>query len=105
MFFSFNTICRHVVNRFFHIQKFASKHNIVLFVAGEKSSNGEVLLNECKKINPNTYLISNEKDIYFKWFNKKESIGICGATSTPIWLMEKIALFIDFTLNLSNSIM
>lgn len=92
MFFSFNTICRQVANRIHYIRKFAAQHNLILFIAGEKSSNGKVLFNECKKTNLNTYLISSEKDIQSVWFSKIKSVGICGATSTPKWLMEKIAL-------------
>lgn len=92
MFFPFNTICRQILNRLHNLCKFASQHNLILFVAGEKSSNGRVLLNECKRINPNTYFVSNENDIQSKWIDGIESIGICGSTSTPKWLMEKVAL-------------
>jgi len=92
MFFSFDTICRQVANRIHCLRKFAVQHNLVLFVAGGKSSNGKVLFNECKKVNLNTYFISNEKDIQSVWFNGIKSVGICGSTSTPKWLMEKIAL-------------
>ncbi|MDH8702059.1 4-hydroxy-3-methylbut-2-enyl diphosphate reductase [Dysgonomonadaceae bacterium PH5-43] len=86
----FDTICRQVANRMPNIRKFAAKHDLVLFVAGEKSSNGKVLLGECKKANPNTYLISSSEDINPEWLNNVNSIGICGATSTPKWLMEEI---------------
>ncbi|GHT40510.1 4-hydroxy-3-methylbut-2-enyl diphosphate reductase [Bacteroidia bacterium] len=91
---SFNysdTICRKVANRMQSIRQFASKHDLVLFVAGEKSSNGKVLLSECLKANPNTHLISNSSDIAPQWLQTPLSIGICGATSTPKWLMEEIA--------------
>ena len=91
VFHSFDTICRQVANRMPHIKQFASKHNLILFVAGEKSSNGKVLLSECQKANPNTYLISNPDDIRPEWLIDVESVGICGATSTPKWLMEEVS--------------
>ncbi|MDR2058353.1 MAG: 4-hydroxy-3-methylbut-2-enyl diphosphate reductase [Dysgonamonadaceae bacterium] len=91
IFNSFDTICRQVANRIPNIKKFASQHDLVLFVAGEKSSNGKVLLGECKKANSNTRLISNPDDIDLMWMENIESVGICGATSTPKWLMEKVA--------------
>ena len=91
-FVSFDTICRQVANRMPNIKNFASQHDLVLFVAGKKSSNGKVLLGECKKANPNTYLISTPDDIDPKWLNEMKSVGICGATSTPKWLMEDVAL-------------
>jgi 4-hydroxy-3-methylbut-2-enyl diphosphate reductase len=94
IFNSFDTICRQVANRIPHIRKFASQHDLVLFVAGEKSSNGKVLLNECKKANPNTCLISNPEDIRPEWLQSIESVGICGATSTPKWLMEEVADYV-----------
>ncbi|GHT48993.1 4-hydroxy-3-methylbut-2-enyl diphosphate reductase [Bacteroidia bacterium] len=94
IFNSFDTICRQVANRIPHIRKFASQHDLVLFVAGEKSSNGKVLLNECKKANPNTFLISNPEDIHPEWLQSIESVGICGATSTPKWLMEEVADYV-----------
>lgn len=90
-FHFFDTICRQVANRMPNIKKFASLHDLVLFVAGEKSSNGKVLLGECKKANPNTYLISDSDGIDPEWLKNIESVGICGATSTPKWLMEEVA--------------
>lgn len=89
-FKSFDTICRQVANRVEHLRDFARRHQVVLFVAGEKSSNGKILYNNCKEVNPNTYLISNETQIDTSWLKDAESIGICGATSTPSWLMEKV---------------
>ncbi len=89
-FKSFDTICRQVANRVEHLRNFARRHQVVLFVAGEKSSNGKILYNNCKEVNPNTYLISNETQIDTSWLKDAESIGICGATSTPSWLMEKV---------------
>jgi len=87
----FDTICRQVANRIPNIREFASRHNLILFVAGEKSSNGKVLFAECKKANPNTLLISNPDNIKPEWLADAESVGICGATSTPKWLMEEVA--------------
>lgn len=89
-FKSFDTICRQVANRVEHLRDFARRHQVVLFVAGEKSSNGKILYNNCKEVNPSTYLISNETQIDTSWLKDAESIGICGATSTPSWLMEKV---------------
>jgi len=87
----FDTICRQVANRIDNICNFASRHDLVLFVAGEKSSNGKVLFNEAKKANPNTYLISSPEDINPALVEKASSVGVCGATSTPTWLMEDVA--------------
>ena len=92
----FDTICRQVANRIPHIRKFAACHDLILFVAGEKSSNGKVLLSECIKANANTYLISNPADIIPGWLENVQSAGICGATSTPKWLMEDVARKIEF---------
>jgi 4-hydroxy-3-methylbut-2-enyl diphosphate reductase len=90
----FDTICRQVANRIPNIKQFAMRHDLILFVAGEKSSNGKVLFGECKKANPNTKLISGPDNIELEWLEGVETIGICGATSTPKWLMEKVAHFI-----------
>ena len=90
-----DTICRNVANRIPNIRSFATKFNIVLFVAGAKSSNGKVLFNECLSVNPHTYLVSSPEQIDSKWFDGAESVGICGATSTPKWLMEAIKLKIE----------
>ena len=87
----FDTICRQVANRIPDIREFASRHDLILFVAGEKSSNGKVLFAECKKANPNTLLISSPENIKPEWLENAESAGICGATSTPKWLMEEVA--------------
>lgn len=84
----YDTICRQVANRMPNIRKFAAKHDLILFVCGKKSSNGKVLFNECKKVNPNSYMIDNAKDIDFEKLKGISSVGICGATSTPKWLME-----------------
>lgn len=85
----FDTICRQVANRMPNIRKFASSHDVILFVCGQKSSNGKILFHECKEINPNTYQVDKPEDIDMEWFRDAKSIGICGATSTPKWLMDK----------------
>jgi 4-hydroxy-3-methylbut-2-enyl diphosphate reductase len=87
----FDTICRQVANRIPDIREFASQHDLILFVAGEKSSNGKVLFAECKTANPNSLLISSPESIRPEWLTNAKCIGICGATSTPKWLMEEVA--------------
>ncbi len=86
-----NSICGQVANRKAELSKFASKHDVVLFVSGKNSSNGKVLFNFCKSINPNTYFISSASELKNDWLKNAESVGICGATSTPRWLMEQVA--------------
>lgn len=88
-FKSFDTICRQVANRMPNISAFAMKHDLILFVCGRKSSNGRVLFNECKSVNPNSHLIEGPEEIDPSWTDGVQTIGICGATSTPKWLMEK----------------
>ena len=88
-FRSFDTICRQVANRMPHIAEFASRHDLVLFVSGRKSSNGKVLFNECRSVNPNSYHIESAREIAPQWIEGVQTIGICGATSTPKWLMEE----------------
>ncbi len=88
-FRSFDTICRSVANRMPNISSFAAKHDLILFVCGRKSSNGKVLYNECKRVNDNTHLIEGPEEIDHSWLKGIKTIGICGATSTPKWLMEK----------------
>ncbi|MBO5728853.1 MAG: 4-hydroxy-3-methylbut-2-enyl diphosphate reductase [Paludibacteraceae bacterium] len=85
-----DTICRNVANRIPNIRHFASQFDIILFVAGAKSSNGKVLFNECLNVNPRTYLVSSPDELQTEWFNGIQSVGICGATSTPKWLMEAV---------------
>lgn len=91
-FQSFDTICRRVAGRLPQIAEFARKHELVLFVSGAKSSNGKILFNECKRVNPNSHLISNEQDIKSEWLEGVQQIGITGATSTPMWLMNNVKL-------------
>ena len=88
-FKSFDTICRQVANRMPNISAFAARHDLVLFVCGRKSSNGKVLFNECKSVNPNSHLIEGPEEIKKEWLEGVNTIGICGATSTPKWLMEQ----------------
>ena len=77
-----------------NIANFASKHDLILFMSGRKSSNGRVLFKECKRVNPNSYHIEDVDEIDFDWLQGVNTIGICGATSTPKWLMEKCRDFI-----------
>lgn len=86
-----DTICRQVANRMPNIANFAEKNDIVLFVSGKKSSNGKVLYEHSKKINPNTYFISTPEEVDELKLDTSKKIGICGATSTPRWLMEEVA--------------
>ena len=90
-FRSFDTICRSVANRIPQIREFASQHELILFVSGAKSSNGRILFNECLDANPDSHLVSSEEDIDPAWLVGKERIGICGATSTPRWLMQRVS--------------
>ncbi len=85
-----DTICRQVANRVEHLRRFAEGKDVVLFVAGTKSSNGKVLFNQCKDVNPRTYLLANETELRPEWIAGASDIGICGATSTPRWLMEQV---------------
>ena len=89
VFRSFDTICRSVANRMPNISGFAARNDLVLFVCGRKSSNGRVLYNECLRVNPNTHLIEGPDEIDRQWLEGISTVGICGATSTPKWLMEQ----------------
>ncbi len=88
-FQSFDTICRSVANRMPNISQFAAKHDLVLFVCGRKSSNGKVLYTECLRMNPTTHLVEGPEEIEPQWLEGINTVGICGATSTPKWLMEQ----------------
>ena len=88
-FKSFDTICRSVANRMPNISQFAARHDLILFVCGRKSSNGKVLYNECLRVNPNTHLVEDPQEIEKEWLEGIQTVGICGATSTPKWLMEE----------------
>ena len=88
-FQSFDTICRQVANRMAAIAAFAKRHDVVVFVSGRKSSNGRVLFNECQRVNPRSHLVEGPDGILPEWFRDTSTVGICGATSTPKWLMER----------------
>jgi len=88
----YDTICRQVANRLPNIQKFAAAHDWVYFVAGEKSSNGKMLFEECRKANQNTVFISEASEIVDPLPSEIRKVGVCGATSTPKWLMEEVAV-------------
>ncbi|MBW7844906.1 MAG: 4-hydroxy-3-methylbut-2-enyl diphosphate reductase [Bacteroidia bacterium] len=85
-----DTLCRQVSNRNVDLRKFAAKFDKIVFVAGKKSSNGKVLHDVCKEVNPNTYFVSNKNELNKAWFNEGDTIGICGATSTPQWQMDEV---------------
>ncbi|MDR2679521.1 MAG: 4-hydroxy-3-methylbut-2-enyl diphosphate reductase [Tannerella sp.] len=87
----FDTICRQVANRLPKIKEFAAAHDRIYFVADEKSSNGKMLFEECKKTNPNTFFISESSEIKTPLPPDVRKVGVCGATSTPKWLMEEVA--------------
>ena len=86
-----DTICRRVSSREEHLREFATRHDIIIFVCGRKSSNGKVLYNICREENEHSYNIEEASELQREWFEGVESVGICGATSTPKWLMESIA--------------
>ena len=94
-FKSFDTICRQVANRMPNIAHFAAQHDLVLFVSGRKSSNGKVLFKECHRVNPNSFQIESAKEINLEWLKGVKTVGICGATSTPKWLMEECREYIE----------
>ena len=85
-----DSICRQVSNREPNLRKFAEENDVILFVSGKKSSNGKALYSVCKETNDRSYFIENEEDLEADWFKANDKIGICGATSTPTWLMEQV---------------
>ena len=85
-----NTICGQVSNRQPALIEFARKHDVIIFVSGKESSNGRILFNVCKGVNPHSWFISSPEEISSDWFRGHNSVGICGATSTPRWLIEKV---------------
>lgn len=91
MFTADDTICRRVSSREEHLREFAQQHDVVIFVCGRKSSNGKVLYNICQQENERAYNVEEASELEQEWFEGAESVGICGATSTPKWLMEKVA--------------
>ena len=91
-FFDANdSICRQVSNREPQLQKFATENDVIVFVSGKKSSNGKALYGVCKSVNPRSYFIENETELEARWFSASDSVGICGATSTPMWLMQQVS--------------
>ncbi|MCG8310452.1 MAG: 4-hydroxy-3-methylbut-2-enyl diphosphate reductase [Cytophagales bacterium] len=86
-----DSICRQVSNREPKMKQFAEVHDVVLFVSGKKSSNGKALFKVCQNHNTRSYFIESSSEVDMKWFNEDDSVGICGATSTPMWLMEEVA--------------
>lgn len=95
-----NSICGQVSNRSPHLREFCKNHEVILFVSGKKSSNGKVLFLVCKETNNRAYFISEPEEIQKEWLKNTKTLGICGATSTPRWLMEEVA---DYVRNLCNS--
>jgi 4-hydroxy-3-methylbut-2-enyl diphosphate reductase len=94
----FDTICRQVANRIPNIRQFASSHDLIFFVSGKKSSNGKMLFSECLNVNPNSHLIDSKEEIDLSLLKNINSIGICGATSTPKWAMEEVSDFLKQSL-------
>jgi len=86
-----DTICRQVAYRHRELVDFAKKHDAVVFVSGRQSSNGQVLFELCRSVNPRTYRVVDESELQASWFSASDSVGVCGATSTPKWLLEKVA--------------
>ena len=91
----YNTVCRQVSGRISALQKFCERNDVIIFVSGKKSSNGKALFGECKKSNENSYMIADTNEVDIEWFKDAKSIGICGATSTPDWLMKNVASHIS----------
>ncbi|MDY0907559.1 4-hydroxy-3-methylbut-2-enyl diphosphate reductase [Pedobacter sp. CFBP9032] len=90
-----DTICRQVSNRYQELENFVGNYDKIIFVSGKKSSNGKVLYDVCKKFNDQSYFISNIEELDLNWFAENDSVGICGATSTPMWLMEKVKVALE----------
>ena len=90
-----DTICRRVAGREALLAEFSKSVDVVLFVCGRKSSNGKVLSDVCRAANPRCYNIEEASDVDMAWFEGAESVGICGATSTPRWLMENVASAVE----------
>ena len=85
-----DTLCRQVSNRDSQLQNFSNDFDKIVFVSGTKSSNGNALFNVCKQNNDNSYFVSSSEEVKENWFSKNDKIGVCGATSTPMWLMEEV---------------
>jgi 4-hydroxy-3-methylbut-2-enyl diphosphate reductase len=91
----FNTICGQVSSRHPHLKKFAARHSVIIFVSGKESSNGKVLFESCKSVNNRSYSIERPEEIMENWFKPGDSVGVCGATSTPMWLLQEVAAYIS----------
>ena len=102
-FHSFDTICRQVANRMTETRRFATCHDVVLFVCGRKSSNGKVLFSVCESVNNRSHLIESAAEIDYQWLRGARTVGICGATSTPKWLMEECRNAIVANMNAGNA--
>ena len=85
-----DSVCRQVSNRASQLRDFAAGYDVILFVGGKKSSNGMILYSVCKEVNPDSYLVSSPDELNRDWFRNAASVGICGATSTPGWLMKEV---------------
>lgn len=94
-FNSNDSICRQVSNREPQLRKFSHRHDVIVFVSGKKSSNGRALYQVCKEENERSYFVEGEEELEESWFNPGDTVGICGATSTPMWLMQAIASYIE----------
>jgi 4-hydroxy-3-methylbut-2-enyl diphosphate reductase len=90
-----DSICRQVSNREPQLQRFAQANDVILFVSGKKSSNGKALYQVCLEENPRSYFIENETELLTDWFLPEDKVGICGATSTPMWLMEQVKTYVE----------
>ncbi|RJE71661.1 4-hydroxy-3-methylbut-2-enyl diphosphate reductase [Reichenbachiella sp. MSK19-1] len=90
-----DSICRQVSNREPSMEKFSQKHDVIIFVSGKKSSNGRALYGVCKNFNERSYFIGSEEELDLDWIKAEDSVGICGATSTPMWLMERVKNYIE----------
>lgn len=90
-----DSICRQVSNREPQLARFSVEHDVIIFVSGKKSSNGKALYSVCKQHNPASYFVESEEELQEEWFAEAASVGICGATSTPMWLMEQVAASIE----------
>jgi 4-hydroxy-3-methylbut-2-en-1-yl diphosphate reductase len=86
-----DSICRQVSNREPQLQKFSKEQDVIIFVSSKKSSNGKALYSVCKAENERSYFIGNEEELQAEWFDNAQKVGVCGATSTPMWLMENVA--------------
>ena len=90
-----DSICRQVSNREPQLLRFSSEQDVIVFVSGKKSSNGKALYGVCKSNNERSYFVENEGEVDPGWFRPGDKVGICGATSTPMWLMENVAKYIE----------